>query len=98
MKNALWIPVVVWEAGEGIMPGKLLLYRSRLVGLGTLLCVTVLTLLASVENAHATTYYVSTSGTDSNSCATSTSSGASAKRNILGASGAVACMASGDTL
>lgn len=47
--------------------------------------------------ALAATRYVATTGSDSNSCAASTSS-STPKRNLKGASGAIACMASGDTL
>lgn len=61
--------------------------------------VLALNLLASVENSQATTYYVSTNGSDNNSCATAQTPGASAKRNLTGANGAVEqCMRSGDTV
>jgi hypothetical protein len=48
-------------------------------------------------------YYVSTFGSDSNSCATAASTAAAtdqtkAKRNIMGASGGISCLSPGDTL
>ena len=47
----------------------------------------------------AVTRYIARHGSDRNSCATSTSATpANAKRNFNGANGAIACMASGDTL
>lgn len=49
--------------------------------------------------AEAATYYVnSTLGSNSNSCATATSNGASAKANFWGSTGALACLNAGDTL
>lgn len=58
----------------------------------------VLLILFCVPPLEAVTRYVSKTGNDSNSCATSTSPGTSAKLTIMGASGGVNCMAQGDTL
>lgn len=62
----------------------------------------ILMLMVMPALAEATTYYVSTSGSDSNSCATAQSGGASAKRNPGDPSGAPAggvnCLSAGDTL
>jgi hypothetical protein len=54
-------------------------------------------ILLCATRLEAATRYVSTSGSDSNSCAASQNIG-TPKRNFQGASGALACMAGGDTL
>lgn len=56
----------------------------------------LIALLCAV-NAEAVTRYVSTTGNDANSCATSQTIG-TPKRNFTGGSGALACLAAGDTL
>lgn len=81
------------------MAGKSVLYRSRLIGLGTLLCGMVFTsILLLDEPALAATYYVSKStangwsvGNDSNACSATNAP-------CLSIAGGLARMSSGDTL
>ena len=58
--------------------------------------------LLGSQSGWAATYYVATTGSDSNSCTTAqtctSSSCTTAKRNAMGASGGAACLSSGDTL
>jgi Right handed beta helix region/Bacterial Ig domain len=61
-------------------------------------CALVLLVLLFPAQAWAATRYVSPQGNDSNSCATSQAPGASAKRTLNGAQGAMLCMQAGDTL
>src|SRR5262249_43798995 len=51
--------------------------------------------IVSVIDVEAAVYYVSTSGSNTNSCATATNPGTSAKRNVAAG---LACLSAGDTL
>lgn len=57
----------------------------------------MLLVLCFAASSEAVTRYVSTSGSDGNSCAASTSLG-NAKRNLNGTNGGIACMSAGDVL
>jgi parallel beta-helix repeat protein len=70
--------------------------RQLALSAGPTSLVFVLGLLCPVS-AHAATYYVATTGNDSNSCATATNVNAP-KRNIMGSNGGLACVSAGDTL